>query len=233
METNAFIADSLPSSVRKSTPVLSKKISGSMAPPLVSNTTKAQTGSGSKIPARMEATAIESNQTLNLFSYPIIPKHSTFVTSSMSMRMAPNTALAPQTIETGLKATLPKGKRFKPLVLKKNASPQAVFKFSSDISPKAASSSLISATGSAFSSTVPLHHLDFPKLPFDSLMLVPITLPPKLSRRKHVHRWSVILSGLSNEERRRCALVSRMFRYSGKLWGLLVVISLKLIHGWL
>ena len=45
--------------------------------------------------------------------------------------------------------------------------------------------------------------------------LRPITLPPSLAQRKRVHRWAVILSGLSNKERAACALVSRAFRYAG------------------
>lgn len=42
-----------------------------------------------------------------------------------------------------------------------------------------------------------------------------IEMPPSLSQRKRVHAWSVILSGLSDPERRQCALVSRMLRYAG------------------
>lgn len=47
------------------------------------------------------------------------------------------------------------------------------------------------------------------------LPLKPIEMPPSLSQRKRVHAWSVILSGLSDPERRQCALVSRMLRYAG------------------
>lgn len=47
------------------------------------------------------------------------------------------------------------------------------------------------------------------------LSLKPIEMPPSLSQRKRVHAWSVILSGLSDPERRQCALVSRMLRYAG------------------
>lgn len=47
------------------------------------------------------------------------------------------------------------------------------------------------------------------------LSLKPIEMPPSLSQRKRVHAWSVILSGLSNSERRQCVLVSRMLRYAG------------------
>lgn len=47
------------------------------------------------------------------------------------------------------------------------------------------------------------------------LALKVIEMPPSLSQRKRVHAWSVILSGLSDPERRQCALVSRMLRYAG------------------
>ncbi|OSX60033.1 hypothetical protein POSPLADRAFT_1048467 [Postia placenta MAD-698-R-SB12] len=56
-------------------------------------------------------------------------------------------------------------------------------------------------------------YLEFPPSPRPP-ELASITLPPSLSQRKRVHRWAVILSGLSNEERKQCVLVSRMFRYA-------------------
>ena len=46
--------------------------------------------------------------------------------------------------------------------------------------------------------------------------LFPITMPPTLSQRKRVHRWAVILSGLSNAERAVCVQVSRALRYAGE-----------------
>ena len=42
-----------------------------------------------------------------------------------------------------------------------------------------------------------------------------ISLPPTIAQRKHVLRWAVILSGLSDSERAACVLVSRAFRYAG------------------
>lgn len=60
----------------------------------------------------------------------------------------------------------------------------------------------------------PQPHLDFPGIASPP-QLYPITLPPSLSQRKRVRGWAVILSGLSNESRKNCALVSRMFRYAG------------------
>ncbi|KZT27383.1 hypothetical protein NEOLEDRAFT_1110792 [Neolentinus lepideus HHB14362 ss-1] len=41
-----------------------------------------------------------------------------------------------------------------------------------------------------------------------------ITMPPSLSQRKRVQWWAVILSGVSDAERRQCAQVSRMIRYA-------------------
>ncbi|KAH8114351.1 hypothetical protein DFH11DRAFT_1855513 [Phellopilus nigrolimitatus] len=55
-------------------------------------------------------------------------------------------------------------------------------------------------------------YLDFQYSP--CIPLQPITLPPSLSQRKRVHAWSVILSGISDRERRQCVEVSRMFRYA-------------------
>lgn len=46
--------------------------------------------------------------------------------------------------------------------------------------------------------------------------LTPITRPPSLSQRKLVNRWAIILSGLSDAERKACVQVSRGFRYASK-----------------
>ncbi|KAI0726236.1 hypothetical protein C8Q72DRAFT_929327, partial [Fomitopsis betulina] len=58
-----------------------------------------------------------------------------------------------------------------------------------------------------------LHHLDFPA-PMPVPQLPSITLPPSLSQRKRVQHWAIILSGLTDAERRCCVLVSRMLRYA-------------------
>jgi hypothetical protein len=60
-----------------------------------------------------------------------------------------------------------------------------------------------------------LWHLDFPAPP-EPLLLSAITIPPPLSQRKLVQRWAVILSGLSDKERLRCCLVSKLVRYAGE-----------------
>ncbi|KAL5524430.1 hypothetical protein ACEPAF_9570 [Sanghuangporus sanghuang] len=61
-----------------------------------------------------------------------------------------------------------------------------------------------------------LAHLDFSAAPLlrPPGSLNAISIPPSLSERKRVNAWSVILSGLSDSERRKCALVSRTIRYA-------------------
>jgi hypothetical protein len=44
-----------------------------------------------------------------------------------------------------------------------------------------------------------------------------ISFPPKASERKWVYRWAVILSSLSPADRQTCTLVSRTFRYAGRI----------------
>jgi hypothetical protein len=75
-------------------------------------------------------------------------------------------------------------------------------------STKAPSSSSLSVE------RLPISYLDFSALPVPVLGL--IRMPPSISDRKRVHSWSIILSGISNAERRTCILVSRMLRYAGK-----------------
>lgn len=99
------------------------------------------------------------------------------------------------------------GKRFKPLVLKKpflvSANPPSISKRR----PSAPSAK-----------TVPLAYLDFPPAALDISAPKPISLPPSLSQRSRVQSWAVILSGISDEERRKCVLSSRMIRYAGKYY---------------
>jgi hypothetical protein len=203
-------------SARNSVPLATKQFSISMAPPPIPRTNKPQVSPAAKFPACMEPAPAFPKQSPTFLPPPSTPKPTPY-DGSVSMQIplnSTNNTLA-RIIDIGLKATL-RGKRFKPLVLKKGpTSPQS--ESSREKSHNPTSTSLTSDAQVASSSNVHLHHFDFPLLPFDSLALAPITLPPKLSRRKHVHRWSVILSGLSDEERRQCILVSRLFRYSGEL----------------
>ncbi|OAX32101.1 hypothetical protein K503DRAFT_805510 [Rhizopogon vinicolor AM-OR11-026] len=46
---------------------------------------------------------------------------------------------------------------------------------------------------------------------------VNITLPPKLSDIKQVQRWAIILCAIPDEDSQTCALVSRAFRYAGRI----------------
>ncbi|KAF9242561.1 hypothetical protein BU15DRAFT_43896 [Melanogaster broomeanus] len=54
--------------------------------------------------------------------------------------------------------------------------------------------------------------LKFPIMPVPPLFN--ISLPPKASERRKVHRWAIILSALSGEDRQACCLVSRTLRYA-------------------
>ncbi|KAI0264028.1 hypothetical protein BC834DRAFT_971075 [Gloeopeniophorella convolvens] len=58
-----------------------------------------------------------------------------------------------------------------------------------------------------------LWHLDFAS-PEAPPSLSPITFPPSLTQRRLVEPWAIILSGLSNKERRQCCLVSKLVRYA-------------------
>ena len=48
-------------------------------------------------------------------------------------------------------------------------------------------------------------------------VLCHISFPPKASERKWVYRWAVVLSSLSPADRQTCTLVSRTFRYAGRI----------------
>ncbi|KAG1818454.1 uncharacterized protein BJ212DRAFT_1345612 [Suillus subaureus] len=50
--------------------------------------------------------------------------------------------------------------------------------------------------------------------PISITSLMNITLPPKLSDRKRVQSWAVILARLTDQDRQTCTLVSRTFRYA-------------------
>ena len=98
------------------------------------------------------------------------------------------------------------GKRFRPLVLDKARLLQSV----SQPSSSQASPSMPFRRGE-----FTLQYLDFPSGMFNTFVFKPITMPPSLSQRSRVRAWAIILSGLSNQERKQCAKVSRMIRYAG------------------
>ena len=166
-------------------------------------------------------TGSRSLSTFSAFKVPAMPKASLVATDSLAM--APPVrdcrALPPPNVSTSGTQTLASksGKRFRPLAVTIPAS-----KFSSEpTSAISRSTSAIERRTSSRESTrtksdnVPLYHLDFtdPEAP---VPLQPISLPPPLSRRRLVYRWSVILSGLSGQERKQCVLVSKLFRYAGQ-----------------
>lgn len=53
--------------------------------------------------------------------------------------------------------------------------------------------------------------------PLSTPSFVNITLPPNLSDRRRVQKWAVILCALSDQDRQTCVLVSRAFRYAGRI----------------
>ncbi|KAJ7784704.1 hypothetical protein B0H16DRAFT_1402773 [Mycena metata] len=59
-----------------------------------------------------------------------------------------------------------------------------------------------------------LYHLDFPVWP-PPPALTATTLPPSVSQRKRVPRFSLLLSSVADEDLSNCVLASRMFRYAG------------------
>jgi len=75
-------------------------------------------------------------------------------------------------------------------------------------------SAIVESSSNMSVEPLPSPYLDFSVLPVPVLGLIGI--PPSISDRKKVHSWSIILSRISNTERRACILVSRMFRYAGK-----------------
>jgi hypothetical protein len=48
-----------------------------------------------------------------------------------------------------------------------------------------------------------------------TILLGPISLPPSVAQRKHIPRLALVLSGISLQDLKTCALVSRSFRYAG------------------
>ena len=101
------------------------------------------------------------------------------------------------------------GKRFKPLKVTQPLSATLNDRQKSQCSQQGNNSATVTVQASL------LWHLDFPTPPEPPLLSV-ITVPPPLSQRKLVQRWAIILGGLSNEERLRCCLVSKLIRYAGE-----------------
>lgn len=104
------------------------------------------------------------------------------------------------------KPTLPKNsaKRFKPLTI--TAQSQSPLTKSPSLLPQIPTKTPSSTLSS-------LRYLEFNPSPEVSLSL--ITKPPSIAQRKRVQPWALILSGISDAERRKCVLVSKMIRYAG------------------
>ncbi|KAI0786847.1 hypothetical protein C8Q75DRAFT_769503 [Abortiporus biennis] len=111
----------------------------------------------------------------------------------------------PNLLGPGNTQTLKTAKRFKPLIINKPlVVPPTV---SSSTSKKLKKHSPVAP--------LVLRYLDFPLSSSDNaLILKPISMPPSLSQRSRVKPWSIILSGLRDEETRQCILVSKLFRYA-------------------
>jgi hypothetical protein len=107
-------------------------------------------------------------------------------------------------------AVASKGTKFKPLVVNKPLSfsglPKASNHGKTVFDPVQSVPNLGENTS--------LCYLDFPvSVP---VSLSPITRPPSLSQRKRIPRWSIILSGVMEEDIHACLQVSRMFRYASE-----------------
>ncbi|KAH9999615.1 hypothetical protein BJV74DRAFT_161905 [Russula compacta] len=147
-----------------------------------------------------------------------------FGVSNPPVSTLPGSTLVPRIKEAGhqlgsrthIVTTLTPGKRFKPLTI--TQPPSAALGTNGNGKAVQLSSSLPGdhdmPSGVTVQST-PLWHLDFPATPGPPL-LSSIKIPPPLSQRKLIQRWAIILSGLSDEERFQCCLVSKLIRYAGK-----------------
>jgi hypothetical protein len=97
-------------------------------------------------------------------------------------------------------------KRFVPLVVKKVASSLVPGSSPCAVQSPANVDSAVVAWS--------LQYLDFPVV--RPLFLNAISFPPSLSQRKQLSGLAIILSGISFEQLKDCAQVSRLFRYAGK-----------------
>lgn len=133
-------------------------------------------------------------------------------------RVSPSRVI-PNTVTTVV--TPAPGKRFKPLVINKKVSSAATPRLSV---PQPRKSATVS------SGPAVLSYLDFSPTTEPLPALTPIGLPPSISHRKRVHTWAIILSGLNDDGRRRCVLVSKMFRFAGVFTLILEPLSCETQH---
>lgn len=166
----------------------------------------------------------------NGFRIPAVPKPKLQLAPFLIVSSTSNTAKSIAQLDqaksnaaslASLPCTTPK--RFKPLVVSKLNRVKAP---TSSNAPDTASNHTISVqkrplplnldqSGTPQHGNVLLYYLELRTTQDLTKSLTPITRPPSLSQRKLVNRWAIILSGLSDEERRTCAQVSRTFRYAG------------------
>ncbi|KAH8072266.1 hypothetical protein BXZ70DRAFT_964223 [Cristinia sonorae] len=151
---------------------------------------------------------------LSVDSVPVSPPSNGGAVSSATTPQPVSPLSANRSIPNTVNALIASGpRRFKPLVIKK-----PLGEFSSSDSVKSLSApkghpSVKPRSSLATSEPLVLRYLDF-TCSSSVPTLQSISLPPSLSQRKRVQCWAIILVGISNEDRRSCALVSRMFRYA-------------------
>ncbi|KAI0771153.1 hypothetical protein BD413DRAFT_476339 [Trametes elegans] len=133
-----------------------------------------------------------------------IPPASTVSTTGLTATAKPAAVIPNST-------TVP-AKRFKPLVIGKAKTAAATVTVQPVRTTLAAPATTVQVHTPE--SEAALRYLEFPGPNAALPGLRSITLPPPLAQRKRVNCWAVILSGLSDEERAACALVSRTFRYA-------------------
>lgn len=157
---------------------------------------------GAQSAASIPSTATNSSSGLVRDSSP-----SNTSTSAFGLRPLRVNRSIPNTIQKAQPSKLPRaGNRFKPLILTKP----------------------LGASGLRSLAVVKRHPREYPEKPLTLTyldfkpssqplrVLQTISLPPSLAQRKRVQCWAIILAGISDLDRGRCVLVSRMFRYAGK-----------------
>lgn len=106
------------------------------------------------------------------------------------------------------KSLLPASKPFRPLVFKSSGPRQPNRPLAS---PKIAMS-MFDTHLEAIS-----YHLDFPRVFTSSASLADITRPPRLALRAQTAQMAIILSTITDADRRNCVLVCKTWRYAGML----------------
>jgi hypothetical protein len=119
-----------------------------------------------------------------------------------------------QSTRNDTRAVRHKGAKFKPLIVNRPIPTSNLPNSLNGTVPNAA------MCASDFGGQVTFSYLEFPCS--SPVRLNIVTLPPSLSQRKRIPRWSIILSGVADEDFVACIHVSRMFRYASTM---IIVIS--------